>query len=58
MILYDFNNGPNQKFAIRSLPDNKFAFFCSLNNGTIEVPNGSTNEGQKIKVDKPNKALN
>jgi hypothetical protein len=35
LILYDWNNGPNQKFAVRSLGDNKYAFFCSLNNGTI-----------------------
>jgi hypothetical protein len=35
LILYKWNNGPNQKFAIRPLGDNKYAFFCSLNNGTI-----------------------
>ena len=58
LILYKWNNGPNQKFAIRSLGDNKYAFFCSLNNGTIEVPEGSTKEGEKIYVSKPNKAIN
>jgi hypothetical protein len=35
LILYNWNNGPNQKFAIRGLGQGKYAFFCSLNNGTI-----------------------
>lgn len=57
LILYKYNNGPNQKFAIRSLGDNRYAFFCSLNNGAIQVPNGSTSTGEKILVSKPKKAL-
>ncbi len=35
LILYNWNNGPNQKFTIQALGDCKYAFFCSLNNGTI-----------------------
>ena len=58
LILYDWNNGPNQKFAIRALGDGKYAFFCSLNNGAIKVPDGSTKQGDKMIVGKPNKSLN
>jgi hypothetical protein len=29
-----------------------------LNNGVISVPNGSTNQGEKLKVQKPVKSLN
>lgn len=35
MILYKWNNGPNQKFAIRSVGGNKYAFFCAKNNMTV-----------------------
>lgn len=58
LILYNWNNGPNQKFAIRALGDSKYAFFCSLNNGALQVPYGSTAQGEKIVVGKPSKALN
>jgi hypothetical protein len=37
---------------------NRYAFFNSLNNGVIQVPNASTNEGQKLQAGKPCKALN
>jgi hypothetical protein len=58
LILYEWNNGSNQKFAVRALGANKYAFFCSTNNGTIEVPQSSTNNGAQIEVNQPNKAAN
>jgi hypothetical protein len=58
LILYEWNNGSNQKFAVRALGNNKYAFFCSTNNGTVEVPQSSTNNGAQIEVNQPNKAVN
>jgi hypothetical protein len=37
-VLWKWNNASNQKFAIRSVGNNRFAFFCSSNNLTVEVP--------------------
>lgn len=58
LILYEWNKGSNQKFAIRALGNNKYAFFCSTNNGTVEVPQSSSNNGTQIEVNQPNKAAN
>lgn len=58
LILYEWNNGSNQKFAIRALGNNKYAFFCSTNNGTIEVAKSATEKGAKVEVNQPNKAAN
>jgi len=35
MIIYKWNNGANQKFAFRSVGNNKYAIFCSKNNMTV-----------------------
>ena len=45
MILYKWNNGANQKFAFRSVGNNKYAIFCSKNNMTVEVTEGKNNDG-------------
>jgi hypothetical protein len=45
LIIYEWNKGSNQQFAIRSVGNNKYAFFCSTNNGTIEVCKSSTEKG-------------
>jgi hypothetical protein len=55
MIIYDWNNGQNQKFAIRSVAPGKYAFFCAKNNMTVEVPKGSTKNGEQIHLSQPNK---
>lgn len=31
-IIYQWNDGLNQKFAIRSVGDGKYAIFCAKNN--------------------------
>lgn len=58
LILWKWNNGANQKFAIRSVGANKFAIFCSKNNLTVEVPEGKNNDGVQIHCSQPNKKEN
>ena len=58
IILYKWNNGPNQKFAFRSVGNNKYAIFCSKNNMTVEVPEGKNNDGAQIVCSQPNKKEN
>lgn len=58
IILYKWNNGPNQKFAFRSVGPNKYAIFCSKNNMTVEVPEGKNNDGAQIVCSQPNKKEN
>lgn len=59
MILYKWNNGANQKFAIRSVGANKFAFFCSKNNMTVEVNEEKKGvNGAPVVCSQPNKKDN
>lgn len=58
LILWKWNNGANQKFAIRNVGGNKFAVFCSKNNLTIEVPEGKKENGVQIHCSQPNKKEN
>lgn len=44
-IIYEWKNGANQKFAIRSVGAGKFAIFSSAGNQTLEIPKGSTKNG-------------
>jgi hypothetical protein len=38
VILYEWNKGQNQKFAIISVGNNRYSFYCAKNNLTVEVP--------------------
>lgn len=57
-ILYEWNNGANQKFAFRSVGGGKYAIFCSANNLTVEVPGSSQDNGAHIHCSQPNKQSN
>lgn len=58
MIIYKWNNGANQKFAFRSVGNNKYAIFCSKNNMTVEVQEGKNNDGAPVVCSQPNKKEN
>ena len=58
LVLWKWNNAANQKFAIRSVGNNRFAIFCSKNNLTVEVPEGKENDGVQIHCSQPNKKAN
>ena len=36
----------------------RYVLFCVANRGTIEVPNGSQNDGEQILVSQPNNTPN
>ena len=54
-IIYDWNNGANQKFAFRAVGGGKYAIFNAKTNQTLEVPKGSTKNGEQIHCSQPNK---
>ena len=54
-IIYEWKNVPNQKFAIRSVGGGKFAMFCAAGNQTLEIPKGSTKNGEQVGASQPNK---
>jgi hypothetical protein len=58
MILYKWNNGANQKFALRAVGNNRYAIFCSKANTTIEAPQGKNENGAAIISSQPNKTEN
>jgi hypothetical protein len=60
LIVYKWNNGPNQKFAIRPIQGqpNKFAFFSAKDNNTVEVANSDTKKGAKVIASHPDKQNN
>lgn len=58
IILYKWNNGPNQKFAFRSVGGGRYALFCAKNNMTVEVPEGKNHDGVQIVCSQPNKKEN
>lgn len=58
LIIYDYHGGPNQKFMIAPCENNTFAFFCTFNNGTVEVPANSNQDGAHIEVNQPNNTPN
>ncbi len=57
-IIFEWNNGANQKFAIRSVGNGRFAIFSAKGNQTLEVPKGSTKNGEQIHASQPNKEAN
>ena len=58
MLIYKWQNAPNQKFAFRPVGGGKYAIFCAKNNMTVEVPEGSTKNGEQIVCSQPNKKEN
>lgn len=59
LIIYQHNgNSPNQKFYFTSIGGNKYGIFSSHNNQTIEVQQGSHNNGTRIVSSQPNKQAN
>ena len=58
VILHKWNNGANQKFAVRAVGGNKFAFFCSKNNMTVEVQEGKNTDGAPVVCSQANKKEN
>ena len=58
ILLYKWNKGENQKFAVRSVGNNKFAFFCAKNNMTVELPEGNNANGAQVHCSQPNKKEN
>lgn len=59
LIIYQFNgNSKNQKFYFHSVGGNKYGIFSAHNNQTVEVPQGSHNNGTRIVSSQPNKQAN
>lgn len=58
LIIYEWNNGANQKFYFQSLGGNKYGIFSSKNHQTVEVPQGSQHNGTRIVCGQPNKQVN
>ena len=54
-IIWEWNNGLNQKFAIRSVGNGRYALFSAKSNLTLEIPKGSTKNGEQVHVNQPNK---
>ena len=56
LIIYQWSNGPNQKFYFQSAGDNKYGIFSVKNNQTVEVPNQSN--GARVLCGQANKQVN
>lgn len=54
-IVYQWNDGPNQKFAIKSVGGGKYAIFCALNNMVLVPEHGWPENGARIVVEKGTK---
>ncbi len=55
--LYHYEGETHQKWAIRNVGSGKYAFFCAVNNGTMEIPGGNT-EPCRVEVNKGDKQVN
>lgn len=58
LIIYEFNNGANQKFYFQSIGGNKYGIFSAKTHQTVEVPNGSSQNGTRIVCSQANKQVN
>lgn len=58
LIIYQYGGGPNQKFYFQSIGGNRYGIFCVKNNQTVEVPQGSQQNGARIVCSQPNKEVN
>ncbi len=53
MIIWQDNNGANQKFTFKSVGNGLWGIFCVKNGLTLELPSG--NQGTRAHVHQPNK---
>lgn len=60
MIIYDRNNGQNQRFRIVQVSPGKYQIIASIQGGnfTVEVPNGSNKNGEQILISQINNQAN
>lgn len=47
-IVYQWNDGANQKFAIKSVGNGKYAIFCAKNNMVLVPENAWPENGSRI----------
>jgi len=58
LIIYEWNNGANQKFYFQPIGGNKFGIFSAKTHQTVEVPQGSQHNGTRIICSQANKQVN
>ena len=57
LILWNQHGEINQRFFIKMF-NGKYAIFSAANGGTVEIPNGATQDGVNVQVNQPNKTPN
>lgn len=58
LIIYESNNGANQRFYFQSIGGNKYGIFSAKTHQTVEVPQGSSQNGTRIVCSQANKQVN